>query len=154
MTLAVIYARFSTNLQNPRSIEDQVLLCRTFAAREGYEVIRVYSDAAKSGASLHGRDGIRELMADAMMGAFDVVIVEELDRLSRDMEDMAAIAKRLKFAGIDMISVHEGKANTVTIGLRAIVSQMYREDNAHKIRRGMAGRVKSGLSRGRSGFWL
>ena len=148
MTRAAIYARFSTQLQSDRSIEDQVTLCRVFAQREGYEVVHVYSDAAKSGASMHNRDGVRNLMADAMLGAFDVVIVEALDRLSRDMEDLAGISKRLQFAGIDLIGVHDGKANTVTVGLRGIVGQLYREDNAHKVRRGLLGRVKQGLSGG------
>ncbi len=38
MKKAAIYARFSTDLQNERSIEDQVALCRNYAAREGMNV--------------------------------------------------------------------------------------------------------------------
>ena len=34
------------------------------------------------------------------------------------------------------------------VGLRGLVGQLYREDNAHKVRRGLAGRVKQGLSAG------
>ncbi len=145
---AAIYARFSTNLQSDRSIDDQVTLCKAYAIQNGYDVVKVYSDAAKSGASMHNREGIRNLMADAMMGAFDTVIVEALDRLSRDMEDLAGISKRLKFAGIDLVGVHDGVANTVTVGLRGLVGQLFREDNALKVRRGLAGRVKQGLSGG------
>ena len=57
-----IYARYSTELQNEKSIEDQVALCRAHAAREGLEIVQVYSDRARSGASLIGRDGILELL--------------------------------------------------------------------------------------------
>lgn len=32
---AAVYARFSTDLQNEKSTEDQIALCRDFARREG-----------------------------------------------------------------------------------------------------------------------
>ena len=48
MKKAVIYARFSTDLQNERSIEDQVTLCRNYAAREDMNVVEVYEDRARS----------------------------------------------------------------------------------------------------------
>jgi site-specific DNA recombinase len=38
--------------------------------------------------------------------------------------------------------------NTVLVGLRGLVGQLYREDNAHKVRRGLAGRVGQGLNAG------
>lgn len=145
---AAIYARFSTDLQSDRSIDDQVALCRAMAAREGLDVVKVYADRARSGGSLLGRDGLIDLMADARTKAFDLVVVEALDRLSRDMEDLAGLHKRLTFLGIAIRAVHEGEASTVTIGLRGLVGQLYREDNAQKIRRGQAGRVRQGLAGG------
>jgi len=75
-----IYARYSTELQNEKSIEDQVALCRAYAAREGLEIVQVYSDRARSGASLIGRDGILELLLAAKTRAFDVVLTESLAR--------------------------------------------------------------------------
>ncbi|WP_316233561.1 recombinase family protein [Bradyrhizobium sp. SZCCHNPS2010] len=145
---AVIYARFSTDLQNERSIEDQLSLCRSYASREGLDIARAYEDRARSGGSLMGRDGLLKLLDDAREKSFDVVIVEALDRLSRDMEDLAGIHKRLCFLGIEIRAVHEGVVNTVLVGLRGLVGQLYREDNAHKVRRGQAGRVKQGLAGG------
>jgi site-specific DNA recombinase len=73
---------------------------------------------------------------------------EALDRLSRDMEDLAGIHKRLSFLGIEIRAVHEGVVNTVLVGLRGLVGQLYREDNAHKVRRGLSGRVGQGLNAG------
>lgn len=116
--------------------------------QSGYEVVRQYSDAVQSGTSIFGRDGLLEMLADAKNGLFDMIVVEEFDRISRDMEDMAGIYKRMKYLGIKIISIHEGAASTVTVGLHSIVSQLYREDNARKVRRGMEGLVKSGLSAG------
>jgi site-specific DNA recombinase len=145
---AAIYARFSTDLQNERSIEDQISLCRSYAEREGLAVISTYEDRARSGGSVMGRDGLLRLLDQAREKSFEVVIVEALDRLSRDMEDLAGIHKRLSFLGIEIRAVHEGVVNTVLVGLRGLVGQLYREDNAHKVRRGQAGRISKGLAGG------
>lgn len=148
MLRAAIYARFSTDLQNERSTEDQIDLCRTYAQREGLQVVKAYQDKARSGASMIGRDGLMSMLQDAQAKRFDVILVEALDRLSRDMEDLAGIHKRMQFLGIQLRAVHEGTANTLMVGLRGLIGQLYREDNVHKIRRGMTGLVKQGLSAG------
>jgi site-specific DNA recombinase len=148
MKKAVIYARFSTDLQNERSIEDQITLCRDYTSREEMNVVEVYEDRARSGGSVMGRGGLLRLLDQARQRSFDVVVVEALDRLSRDMEDLAGIHKRLSFLGIEIRAVHEGVVNTVLVGLRGLVGQLYREDNAHKVRRGLAGRVGQGLNAG------
>jgi len=148
MNRAVIYARFSTDLQDERSIEDQLTLCRKYAERENLNVVATFADRARSGGSILGRDGLLQLMDKARERAFDVVIVEALDRLSRDMEDLAGLHKRLSFLGVEIRAVHEGVVNTVLVGLRGLVGQLYREDNAHKVRRGQAGRVGQGLNAG------
>jgi site-specific DNA recombinase len=138
----------STDLQNERSIEDQLSLCQSYAEREGLTVIRTYEDRARSGGSVMGREGLLQMLDEAREKSFDVVIVEALDRLSRDIEDLAGIHKRLSFLGIEIRAVHEGVVNTVLVGVRGLVGQLYREDNAHKVRRGQAGRVKQGLAGG------
>jgi site-specific DNA recombinase len=148
MMHAAIYARYSTELQEERSIEDQLALCREYAAKHGYRVMKEYRDAGLSGASTVNRPGLQQLMAAAKNSQFDIVIVEALDRLSRDIADMADIHKRLTYQGVEIRGVHEGKVDTVLIGLRGLVGQMFREDNAKKIRRGLAGRVRDGLHAG------
>lgn len=148
MKTAAIYARFSTDLQSERSIDDQLKLCRAFAYREGLRVIATFDDKARSGGSTHGRDGLAALLESANSGAFAVLVVEALDRLSRDMEDLAHLYKRLTHLGIEIRAVHEGKVNTLLVGLRGLIGQMYREDNVHKIRRGQSGRAREGLTPG------
>lgn len=143
-----MYARYSTELQSARSIEDQISLCRDYAGRNDLEVISTYEDRAKTGASLLERDGLIRLLADAKDDKFDVVIVEALDRISRDQEDMANIYKRLRFLGIDILAVHDGKADTIQIGVRSLIGAIYLEDLKHKVRRGMQGRVRDGLVAG------
>ena len=145
---AAIYARYSSELQNDRSIEDQVAVCRAKAEREGWNVAALFEDRARSGSSVLGRDGLALMMKRAKAGAFDVVLVESLDRISRDQEDMASVYKRLTFQGIDVVTVHEGKADQIQVGIRGIVSALYLTDLAHKVRRGAAGNIREGKHAG------
>ncbi|MCS0501424.1 recombinase family protein [Ancylobacter mangrovi] len=145
---AAIYARFSSDLQNERSIDDQVVLCRSHAQRLGLAVVSTFSDRARSGASILGRDGLMQMMDAARDGAFDVLVVEALDRLSRDQEDLAGLWKRLGFLGIEIRAVHEGKADAVQIGVRGLVGALYLQDLAHKVRRGLSGVVRNGRHAG------
>ena len=55
---AAIYARYSSDLQRPTSIEDQVRQCQRTADLKGWapqDYVR--SDSEVSGATLHSRDG-------------------------------------------------------------------------------------------------
>jgi len=107
-----------------------------------------FYDNAKSGASLHGSPGIQDLIDFVMDGGADAIVVEQMDRLSRDMEDMTGLFKRLSFRNVKIIEVHGGEANTLTVGMRCLFAQMFREDNVHKVRRGMAGLIGKGLTAG------
>src|SRR3990172_2501990 len=91
---AVIYARYSSNLQSSASIDDQIRLCRERVERENGTVVEVFADYAISGSSLRNRPSMQELLKQAKSGTFDHVVAEALDRISRDQEDIAAIYKR------------------------------------------------------------
>lgn len=144
MHRAALYARYSTELQDERSIDDQLAQARDFATRRGLTVTHEFADRAKTSASIFGRDGLAALMAAAKARAFDVLVVEALDRLSRDQEDLAHIFKRLKFAGISIVTVHEGTADAVSIGLRGLMGTMFLDALKQKTRRGLAGVVRDG----------
>lgn len=148
MTTAALYARYSSELQSDRSIEDQFDLCRAYADREGLIIVTTYEDRAQSGASLHGRLGLARLLRDAAERLFTCVVVESLDRLSRDQADLATFYKRLTFLGIEIREVHGGKATPVNAAVRGLVGALYLADLADKTRRGLSGRVRDGKSAG------
>lgn len=148
MTRAAIYARFSSDLQRDRSIEDQIEQCRAYAERQGFEVVEVYADRAKSGASMHGRDGIQKMIADGRQRVFDLVIVETLSRLARDEGDRAEIRKRLTFAGVKTMTPSDGEVTRLTDGIKAIIDAQYLEDLKVMVRRGMAGVTRDGRHAG------
>ena len=145
---AVIYARFSSELQRDASIDDQIRVCRALADREGWEIVRVYADAAQSGGSTNLRPQYLALLEDARNRSFDVVIAEALDRLSRDQEDIAALHKRLKFAGVNLVTKSEGVVGELHIGFKGTLNALFLKDLAAKTHRGLEGRIRAGSSAG------
>jgi site-specific DNA recombinase len=148
---ALIYARYSTTLQSGASIEDQVRICRERAISEGWEVAGVHSDAAISG-GVRDRPGLNALLEQLAGGAGDVVLAESIDRLSRDLEDMASIFKRVGFAGARIVTLSEGEVSILHTGLKGTMAQLFREDLADKTRRGQVGRVIAGFNPGGLAF--
>ncbi len=142
-----LYARYSSDNQRDASIEDQLRICRARAEREGWQVVDSYTDRAISGASLI-RPGIQELIADGLKRRFEVILTESLDRLSRDQEDIAGIYKRMRFAGVTIITLSEGEVSELHIGLKGTMGALYLKDLADKTRRGLRGRVEEGKSGG------
>ncbi|MFD2252411.1 DNA invertase Pin-like site-specific DNA recombinase [Pseudochelatococcus lubricantis] len=148
MPKAAIYARYSSDLQNPESIDDQFRLCRNLAERKGWEIVAAYQDEAASGASIRGREGMVQLLNDARAGRFDIVCAEALDRISRDQEDMAHIHKLLRFAGVEIHTVTEGHADELHFAFKGTMNALFLKDLAEKTRRGQRGRVEKGRSGG------
>ena len=141
---AVIYARYSSDMQSESSVEDQVRLCQERVERDGYKMTQVFSDYAISGSSLVNRPGMLSLMAAAKDGTFDLVCAEALDRLSRDQEDIAAIYKRLAHADVKIVTLTEGEVNELHVGLKGTMNALFLKDLAVKTRRGQRGRVEAG----------
>lgn len=141
---AAIYARFSSDLQDNRSITDQVAMARRYADTRGLKQIIVYEDAAISGASVINRPGLQRLMTDAAAGRVQVVITESLDRLSRNQADIAALYQRLEFLGVHIETLADGRVNEMHVGLKGTMSALFLKDLAQKTRRGQMGRVKAG----------
>ena len=148
---AAIYARYSTDLQATASVDDQFRLCAERAKAEGWTIVEQFADRGISGASLI-RPGIQDLLQNALVGKFDVVIAEALDRISRDQEDIAGIYKRLSFAGVRLFTVSEGLISELHIGLKGTMNAMFLKDLADKTRRGLRGRIELGKSGGGNAF--
>ena len=141
---AAIYARFSSELQDQRSITDQVALARKYVETRGLTFTQSYTDAAISGASTLNRPGLQSLLADALVGRFNVIVTESLDRLSRSQADIAMLYEKMTFLGVRIETLADGHINEMHVGLKGTMSAMFLKDLAQKTRRGQVGRVKAG----------
>ena len=147
-----IYARYSTDNQRAASIADQFRICRGHAEKQAWIVVEEYSDQAISGSTLILRPGIQALVEDALRGRFELVLAEALDRLSRDQEDIAGLYKRLRFAGVQMVTLAEGEISELHVGLKGTMNALFLKDLADKTRRGLRGRVEDGKSGGGNSY--
>src|SRR3990172_7004492 len=154
MLRAAISARYSSSLQHPSSIEDQVELCRQHASRFGCTVLEdyIYADQEISG-SEERRGGYQRLLEAARAKAFDAVIVEAQDRLWRNQAEMHAALQKLQFWRTRVFSVGTGTDLTDKAGrlLATVIGwkdEAYLEDLREKTRRGLGGQVRRGFSAG------
>lgn len=143
-----IYARFSSKLQKPTSIEDQIRLCRQRAEANGAVVVRVRVDRSTTATTRHSRPGLRDLLLDAEHGAIDCIYSEALDRISRDQEDMPGIYKRLKYWDVDLFTLEEGAIQPIHICVGGLMNHAFIDALANKTRRGQIGAVHAGRSPG------
>lgn len=145
-----LYARYSTDMQNPMSVDDQFRLAERYAAREGWVVVERFSDRAISGTASHDRTGFLRLM-DALTAkdrTFDIVLAESLDRVSRDPEHLARFNKLANHARVEIHTVDRGKADALAVSLSSLLSGMFLEKLSTNVHRGIEGNVLRGLSGG------
>jgi site-specific DNA recombinase len=148
MTTA-IYARYSSDLQSERSIEDQIVACKEYAKRIGlHEPFVVYSDAALSGASMATRPGLQRLMDDMGARKMVAVVSEAIDRLSRDQADVHLIRRASTLSGVKLYTICDGEVTSMVAGLKGIIAEAFLIDLAQKTRRGLIGVARSGRSAG------
>jgi site-specific DNA recombinase len=155
MKRIAIYARYSTDLQSPTSIEDQIQLCRAYADRQGWVVVATHHDAALSGFGVEQRPGYQQLVAaaGATPPGFDTIVVEDLSRLTRDTGELLRLYHRLRLKGIDIVGVSDGIASgqqggKVHLTVKGLVNELYLDDLRDKTHRGLAGCATRGLSAG------
>jgi site-specific DNA recombinase len=147
MIRVAIYARFSSDLQNDRSVDDQIALCRDVCAHNGMTVVLTFEDRAVSASSAKNRPGFIALMRAAAAKLFDVVVAEDMDRIFRDQADYHAARKELDFLGIT-IHTATGKVTKIDGALRALMGEMYLENLALHVRRGLEGVIRDGRHAG------
>lgn len=152
MTRTVIYARYSGDRQRETSIDDQVRNCTRYADREGMSVVLVFQDKAITGA-VSSRPGYQQLLAHAAEGRFDVLLVDDLSRLSRDDYEMKGVLRRLTWGGIRVVGVTDGydsssKGHKIHAGFKGLMNELFLDDLRERTHRGMTGQAIKGYNCG------
>jgi site-specific DNA recombinase len=136
---AVIYPRFSSDMQREESIEAQIRACRDYASRNNIEIVGVYADRAKSATS-DQRPEFQRMIKDSSSGLFNMVIVHKLDRFSRDRYDSAFYKRLLKRNGVVLRSVVENLDESAeSVVLESVLEGMaeyYSKNLAREVEKG------------------
>ncbi|HMN13434.1 MAG TPA: recombinase family protein, partial [Bellilinea sp.] len=94
-TRYAIYARYSSDMQNEISLEDQEAVCREAIGSRGGVVVAVFKDGAERGWSLD-REDFQKMQKAAEKGKFDALMVWKFDRLARDFEQSVIVKAFLR----------------------------------------------------------
>jgi site-specific DNA recombinase len=149
-----IYARYSSDLQKPTSIEDQNRNCYAAAAELGIVILPGYvrADQAISGAALFGRDALNSLIADAKKSPrpFDYIVIDDTSRLGRNLSDVLKISDILKHCGVYLyfasqrLDSSDQNFRQLQI-MNGMIDEQYLQGLSEKVKRGQRGRVLNGF---------
>lgn len=154
MTTALLYCRVSTEEQAAYgvSLEAQQLALMAEATRRGYE-FEIVIEEGKSAKSIEGRDKLVEALDLLDKHKADVLMAVRMDRLSRDVGDVAELMRRSKKKGWGIILSGE-RIDTTPDGefrthLDAALAQRERGMIGLRTREGMAVLKAQGKHMGR-----
>ena len=145
-----IYSRLSNDDDcEMNSLLNQQEICRTFAERQGHQVIGQSSDDNASGMNF-SRRGLDEFTAAVDAGRLDAVLVKDLSRLGRHRTQTALFIDYLREHGVRVISVTEGldtasDEDDLIIGVRGLMNDYYARDIGKKIRSGYRQKQREGI---------
>ncbi len=145
----LIYARYSSQLQNSRSIDDQIRVCTERAATEGWKVLDVFSDAAiggSAGMSESQRPGINAMLVRVEAGGIDQVLVDTSSRIARNQGDAHHIRDRLNYHGARLFTLGDGEIDAFKGAIKGLLDEQQRKELAHNIKRAQRGRIAEGRS--------
>lgn len=101
---ANIVARFSTDNQDPDSIEIQIEKCSAYCREHNIPILDIYADYAVSGMKAH-RNELDRLLEDLRCGKGDTVVILDQSRMIRNMPRWFALRQEIAAMGVRVVSV-------------------------------------------------
>lgn len=152
---AFILARYSTDRQNPDSIEVQVEKCTNWCNENNVPILGVFADMAVSGMK-STRPQYELMMQQLRQNMADMVVIYDQSRMFRKMTAWFAFRDELEEIGVTVISVTQpmiGKdlrdpTNFLAEGSIALFNQIWALQTRQKVMEKMKYMARSGLHTG------
>jgi len=152
---AMINARYSTDNQNPDSIEVQVQKCREWCHQYNIPILGIFADEATSGMK-DSRPQYENMMMQLRQGIGDTVVIYDQSRMFRKMTAWFAFRDELTAMGVKVISVTQpmiGKdlrdpTNFLTEGSMALFNQIWALQSRQKTMEKMRFMARNGQHTG------
>ena len=148
---AVLYARVSRDdrANEGRNLHSQLDMCRKYALAQGWTVIaELAEDERGASGALPNLPRLNELLELAQRGEFDVLVVRELDRLSRSLPKQLWIEDLLSKSGVQIEYVLGDYPDTpegrFMKNVRAAVAELERLKTYERSERGKLHAVRAG----------
>lgn len=151
-----IYARYSSENQSEKSIDDQIRVCQKYIENNNltFDPNHIYIDEAISG-SIIQRPGLQALEKAIENREVGAIAVDDLSRLSRSNYQMLTLVGKFNFYQTKIISVSDGIVSDddnskLGIHIRGLINELYLDDLRKKTMRGLEGQKLRGFSAGES----
>ncbi len=140
-----IYTRVST-LDKGQNTENQFIELREYCERQGWEIVKEYSDNVSGSKGREKRPQFDKMFDDARLKHFDALLVWSLDRLTREgVSPCFSYISKLDGYGVKFISFREEYLSTMGVWREALIAIMATLARQERLR--ISERVKSGLER-------
>ena len=92
------YCRVSTdNRDQANSFESQQRFFeREFKRHDNWKIKKIYADKGISGTSIEKRDEFNRMIQAAKLGTYDLILIKEVSRFSRNMQDIMNVVEDLR----------------------------------------------------------
>ena len=129
---ALISARYSTDNQNPDSIEVQVSKCAEWCHQRNVPILGIYADEATSGMK-DSRPQYDQMLLQLRMGIGDMVVMYDQSRIFRKMTNWFTFRNEMTAMGVQVVSVTQpmigrdlrDPTNFLTEGSMALFNQIW-----------------------------
>lgn len=100
-----IYARVSTlNPMQTSSFELQQKYYEELVSRyPKWILVKIYADEGKSGTTMLHREAFKEMLEDAYVGKFDLIITKSISRLARNVVDFLSVLRKLSEKNVGVL---------------------------------------------------
>lgn len=150
----VAYIRVSTTMQiEGYSLENQEADIRDYCDRNGYELVKVFSDEGVSDKNKEDRDEFNHMMEFIVDNGISTLVIWKASRLSRKFTDFVNIINDLNKLDCKIISVKDGfdsskPENKFMMYIQGLIAEMERDNILIQTSAGMYARAKDGYCNG------
>ena len=138
-----IYVRYSgeddlEDNKGTKSLRNQKVFLTDYADTHNFDIYKIYEDYFKTGTNMD-RPGIQELLTDMKAGLFNIILVKDLSRFSRNYIEAGYYFEEVfpKY-NIRFISISENYDSNIDddlLPIRNYINTMYSKDLKKKIRK-------------------
>lgn len=143
---AAIYARVSSEEQREgQTIDSQIAELERFSREKGWTLVGIYKDEGWSGALL-SRPALDSLRDEASRKQFDLVLLNDVDRLARDVAHLGIVKRDLERNGVRVVfrklPSDESPTYNLMVNVLGSFAEFEREMIADRTRRGRRHKVE------------
>ena len=106
---------------------------RRILENPNYTLVNIYADAGISGTAINGRDGFKQMIADARAGKIDLILCKSISRFARNTVLTISTIRDLKEKGVEVYfdNEHMSTFDPKTELMFSIISSMAQEESRH-----------------------